>query len=69
MEFIGFSEETTKWFKSYLSNRKFIVHIKNNSQSLVTSYVELIKDPFNPFFCYIQMNCRKLLTENYCYMR
>ena len=30
MEFIGFSEETTKWFKSYLSNRKFIVHIKNN---------------------------------------
>ena len=30
MEFIGFSEETTKWFKSYLSNRKFKVHIKNN---------------------------------------
>ena len=29
MEFTGFSEETTKWFKSYLSNRKFIVHIKN----------------------------------------
>ena len=29
MEFIGFSEETTKWFKSYLSNRKFKVHIKN----------------------------------------
>ena len=29
MEFIGFSEETTKWFKSYLSNRKFEVHIKN----------------------------------------
>ena len=23
MEFIGFSEETTKWLKSYLSNRKF----------------------------------------------
>ena len=29
MEFIGFSEETTKWFKSYLWNRKFKVHIKN----------------------------------------
>ena len=28
MEFIGFSEET-KLFKSYLSNRKFKVHIKN----------------------------------------
>ena len=31
MEFIGFSEETTKWFKSYLSNRKFKFHIKNTS--------------------------------------
>ena len=29
MGFIGFSEETTKWFESYLSNRKFKVHIKN----------------------------------------
>ena len=29
MEFIGFLEEATKWFKSYLSNRKFKVHIKN----------------------------------------
>ena len=29
MEFIGLSEETTKWFKSYLTNRKFKVHIKN----------------------------------------
>ena len=29
MEFIGFSEETTKLFKFYLSNRKFKVHIKN----------------------------------------
>ena len=28
MEFIGFSEERTKWFKSYLPNRKFKVHIK-----------------------------------------
>ena len=25
---IGFSEETTKWFKLYLSNRKFKVYIK-----------------------------------------
>ena len=29
IEFIGFSGETTKWFKSYLSNRKFKDHIKN----------------------------------------
>ena len=29
MEFIGLSEETTKWLKSYLSNRKFKVHTKN----------------------------------------
>ena len=29
MEFIGFSEETTKLFKFCLSNRKFKVHIKN----------------------------------------
>ena len=28
MEFIGFSEETTKWFKSCLSNRKFKVNTK-----------------------------------------
>ena len=33
MEFIGFSEGTTKWFKSNLSNRKFKVHIKNTVQS------------------------------------
>ena len=31
MEFIGFSEEATKWVKFYLSNRKFKVHIKNTS--------------------------------------
>ena len=29
MELIGLPEETTKWFKPYLSNRKFKVHIKN----------------------------------------
>ena len=29
MEFIGFSEETTKGFKSFLSNKKFKFHIKN----------------------------------------
>ena len=29
MDFIGFSEEETKWFKSCFSNRKFKVHIKN----------------------------------------
>ena len=30
MTFVGFSEETTSWFKSYLTNRKFIVHINNS---------------------------------------
>ena len=29
MDFIRFSKETTKWFKSYLSNRKFTFHTKN----------------------------------------
>ena len=29
MKFIGFSEQKTKWFKSYLLNRKFKVQIKN----------------------------------------
>ena len=29
MEFIGFSEKTSKWFTSCLSNRKFKVHNKN----------------------------------------
>ena len=29
IEFKGFSEETIKLFKSYLSHRKFKVHIKN----------------------------------------
>ena len=29
MEFIRFSDEKTKWFKSYLSQRKFKVHIRN----------------------------------------
>ena len=28
MEFVGFCEEATKWLRSYLSNRKFKVHIK-----------------------------------------
>ena len=30
MTFLGFSEETTNWFKSYLTNRKFIAHINNS---------------------------------------
>ena len=29
MEFIGLSEKAIKWFKAYLSNRKFKVHTKN----------------------------------------
>ena len=31
LEFIGFSQETTEWFKFYLPNRKFKVYIKNTS--------------------------------------
>ena len=29
MDCIALSEETNKWFKYYLSNRKFKIHIKN----------------------------------------
>ena len=36
MELTGFSDETTKWFKYYLSNKKFKVH-KILSQSLETT--------------------------------
>ena len=35
MELIGFSEETTNWFKSYLSNKKVKVHIKNTFSETV----------------------------------
>ena len=45
MEFIGFSEETTKWFKSYLSNRNSIFILRILSQDLETSYAESLKDP------------------------
>ena len=34
MELIALSEETAKWFKSYLPNRKFKVHIKNTFSEL-----------------------------------
>ena len=46
LEFIGFSEETTKWFKSYLPNRKFKVHIKNTFSEHGKVYAEFLKDPF-----------------------
>ena len=48
MEFIGFSEGTTKWFKSYLSNSKFKVYIKNtfSEPGMETSYAEFLKDLF-----------------------
>ena len=29
MDFIEFSEETAKWFQSYLSNRKLVLGIRN----------------------------------------
>ena len=38
MEFIGFSEETTKWFKSFI--------LRILSQNLEISYAEFLKDPF-----------------------
>ena len=34
IDFIEFSEKTTKCFKSYMSNRKFKVHIKSSSHIL-----------------------------------
>ena len=30
MEFLGFSKDVISWFKSYLSNRKIIVNLKNS---------------------------------------
>ena len=46
MEFIGFSEETTKWFKSFfqIGISKFLLKIL--SQNLETSNAELLKDAF-----------------------
>ena len=46
MEFIGFSEETTKWFKSYLSNRKFKAHIKNIFSESGNRLCGVLQDPF-----------------------
>ena len=48
MEFIGFSDKTTKWFKSYLSNRKFKVYITNTFSepgNLLCS-AEFLENPF-----------------------
>ena len=48
MEFIGFSDKTTKWFKSYLSNRKFKVDITNTFSepgNLLCS-AEFLENPF-----------------------
>ena len=45
MEFTGFSDETTKWFKYYLSNKKFKVNITILSQSLETTYAEFFNSP------------------------
>ena len=39
---IEFSEETTKWFKSYLLNRKFKVHVKNTFSEWFPTGVENI---------------------------
>ena len=50
MEFIGLSEEITRWFKSYLSNRKFKVHIKNSFSELGNV---LCRFQDHSFFCYI----------------
>ena len=46
MKFMGFSEKTTKWFKSYLPNRKTKFILRIPSQDLKTSYVEFLKNLF-----------------------
>ena len=46
IEFIGFSEKTTKWFKSYLSNRKFKAHIKNIFSESGNRLCGVLQDPF-----------------------
>ena len=30
MPFLGFNDESIKWYKSYLSNRKFMISIQNS---------------------------------------
>ena len=70
IEFIGFSEEITKWFKSYPSNTKFKVHIKNTFSepgNLLRGVSQgSILGPL--LFLLYLMICHKLLTVNYCYV-
>ena len=72
MEFIGLSEETTRWFKSYLSNRKFKVHIKNtfsepgNLLCEVPQTQGFILGPI--LFCYLYINnCYFKIVKVNCY--
>ena len=45
MDCVALSEETTKWFKYYLSNRKFKIHIKNT-----------FSEPLGPLFFLLYIN-------------
>ena len=36
MPFLGFSDETIKWYSSYLLNRKFIINIENAYSKLAS---------------------------------
>ena len=68
IEFIGFSEETTKWFKPYLLTRKFKVHIKStfSEPGNLKWSSSRIHFRITPFFLYINdmpqaVNCELLL--------
>ena len=53
MEIEGFCEEATKCFRSYLSNRKFKVHIKNTFSepgNLLSSRIHFRTTPFSVIY-------------------
>ena len=68
MEFTGFSEETTKCFKSYLSNRKFKVHIMNTFLERGNLLCGVPQGSIlGPILSLLSVS-DILLTVNYCYM-
>ena len=63
MEFIGFSEEKTKWFKSDFSNRKFKVNIKNTFSEPVSLLCRVPQGSIlGPLLFLLH------ISVNYCYM-
>ena len=46
LSIIGFSDHTVKWFQSYLSNRKFMVYLKNCFLKFQAYHAAYHKDQF-----------------------